>query len=59
MEKPLSAILLGIVGVGISMADILFGFQFLALAVPTGYAAWKWRQDYMRAKKKKDAPNAT
>jgi len=51
MER-VKSLLFTIIGVGISTTDIVFGLQLLALAVPTGYATWKWRQDYITAKRK-------
>ena len=55
MDKPVLAFLLSATGVAISTADILYAFQIFALAVPTAYALWKWRQDYLN--NKKDNPN--
>lgn len=52
MDKPVFAIILSAGGVAVSTADIMFGFQILALAVPTAYALWKWRQDVRESKKK-------
>lgn len=57
MEKPVGAFFISVAGVAISTTDIMLGFQFLALAVPTAYALWKWRQDYIKTKRQKNGPN--
>lgn len=56
MQKPALAFIYVSIGVGISNAEILFVLQCFALAVPTGYAAWKWLQDYKRSKKESREP---